>query len=133
MVNNMAQDVGYLVSLNDEYLYSYANGGMYAPLRFTKKSIDKIEQALQTQAPYDSSCIKSMSIAFGGGRFILDTEFNSIQKCMNNLSTPMSLRTKTEMCTRHLCYGKCTDEFMQTIVAKNLLPETYPYNNQKQK
>ena len=121
----MANDVGYLVSLNDEYLYSCVNGGMYAPLRFTKESVDKIEQALVMRTPNDSSCIKSISIAFDGGRFVLGTEFNSIQKCMKNLSTPMSLRTKTEMCTRHLCTGKCCDEFMYDVVAKNLLPELY--------
>lgn len=126
----MANDVGYLVSLNDEYLYSCVNGGMYAPLRFTKESVDRVEQALATRAPDDASCIKKMSIEFGGGRFVLDTEFNSAHKCMKNLSTPLSLRTKTEMCARHLCTGKCCDEFMRDVVAKNLLPELY---NTKQK
>jgi len=126
----MANDIEYLVSLNNEYLYSCVNGSIYAPLRFTQDSVDKIEQALATRVPNSTSCIKKMSLVSSDGRFVLDTEFNTKHKCMQNLSTPLSMRTKTEMCTRHLCTGKCCDEFMHDIVAKNLLPELY---NTKQK
>lgn len=128
----MAHDVGHLISLNGEYLYLSAdNGAMYAPLRITEKSTKKIQQAIvATKTTPNNSCIKTISAGWCNGKFVLATEFNETTKCTVALSTPPSHKTKTEICFKKLCNGKCTDNFMQTIVAKNILPELY---NTKQK
>ena len=125
MVNSMTNNVGMLISLNDEYLYSYANGGMYAPLRIDQDAVSVVEQALNDNQPGADSCIKVITPTWNGGRFVLQTEFNDTTKCTTALSSTTSHRTKNEICFKQLCNGKCTDEFMRNVVAKKILPDLY--------
>ena len=120
----MAKSFGHLISLNNEYLYSAAHGEMYAPLRVNERVIQKIQKELKTEKPDDKSCIATMDGVWRDGKFILATEFSKKAKCASGLIN-VSCQTKTELCFRQLCNGKCTDEFMRNVVAKNILPELY--------
>lgn len=125
MVNKMTNKIGCLISLNGEYLYSSAHGDMYAPLRVNKNVIQKIQNTIETQKPLRDSCVKTIGIVQNGDRFVLDTVFNNRTICTKDLFTTPSHQTKTEMCYKHLCNGKCTDDFMRNVVAKYILPELY--------
>lgn len=130
MVNRMAKNTMHLVSLNGEYLFSAAHGGMYAPLRTNEHSAKKIQKALETKTPDKKSCIKKLAAIWCDGKFMISAEFMPFTKCTASLLNTPSCQTKAEMCSRNLCNGKCTDKFMRDIVAKNILPELY---NTKQK
>ena len=130
MVNNMAKSIGHLISLNGEYLYSPAHHSMYAPLRINDRIAQKIQKGFETKQPDEKSCIKTIAATWCDGRFLLATEFNQTTKCTATLLTTPSRQTKTEVCFRNLCNGRCTDDFMRNVLAKNILPELY---NTKQK
>ena len=125
MVNNMAKNVGYLISLNNEYLYSSAHGGMYAPLRVNEHAVQRVQRGLIARKIPADSCVAKITANQDGGKFILATEFNTTTKCTDKLSYPPSPQTKTEMCFKCLCNGKCTDKFMRDAIAKKILPELY--------
>ncbi len=129
-MNKMAKNVGHLISLNGEYLYSAAHGAMFAPLRINDRVAKQVQTALNSTQPDENSCIKTMKPIWCDGRFMLATEFTPVTKCTATLLSLPSHLTKTEMCYKCLCNGNCTDDFMRNVVAKNILPELY---NQKQK
>jgi hypothetical protein len=124
MVNKMAKNIGYLISLNDEYLYSAAHGEMYAPLRVNERAVQKLQRAMEANTPDDKSCIRTIAGIWYNGKFMLATEFRDITKCTANLRNPSHL-AKTELCYKTLCNGKCRDAFMRTNVAQYILPELY--------
>ena len=123
------KNVGYLISLNNEYLYSAAHGGMYAPLRINEHTTQRVQRALVARKIPADSCIAKISAdsygVDGGGKFVLAIEFNTTTKCTETLSRTPSPQTKTEMCFKCLCNGKCTDKFMRDAIAKKILPELY--------
>ena len=121
----MANSIGYLISLNGEYLFSSAHGGMYAPLNVNDRVAQQIQTDLGKNNPDPESCVKKMAITWHNGKFMLDVEFNEKTKCTGELTSTPSHQTKTEMCFKCLCNGKCTDTFMHNVVAKNVLPELY--------
>ncbi len=126
----MAKNIGHLISLNDEYLYSAAHGGMYAPLRVNERAIQKLQHAMGKNTPDEKSCIRTIAGIWYNGKFMLATEFRDTTKCTASMTSAPSHQTKAELCYKSLCNGKCTDGFMCNVVAKNILPELY---NQKQK
>lgn len=131
MVNKMTNDVGNLIALNDEYLYlsSATHDAMFAPLRPDSAVLKKITHNLSAHKPDPTSCISAICGDFVGGKYQLATEFRETTKCTTTLKNPSNW-TKTELCYKQLCNGKCTDEFMQKNIAKYILPELY---NSKQR
>ena len=125
MVNSMIKNVGYLISLNNEYLYSSAHGGMYAPLRINEHTVKRVQRALAARKMPTDSCVAKITANLSDKKFVLETEFNTTTKCTDNLSGNPSPQTKTEMCFKCLCNGKCTDKFMRDAIAKKILPELY--------
>ncbi len=119
------KNIGHLISLNDEYLYSAAHGGMYAPLRVSEHAVQKLQDALKQHTPNEKSCIHTIAGIWYNGKFMLATEFHPRTKCTVSLLFAPSHQTRTEMCYKHLCNGKCTDDFMRNVVAKYILPELY--------
>ena len=128
MVNKMAKSIGHLITMNDEYLYSAAHGEMYSPLRVHDTTIQKLQDTLETERPDTQSCINEIYGVWYNGKFMLATKFNESTKCTCDIRKPSHF-TKTEMCYKNLCNGKCRDAFMQKL-AKNILPELYK-NKQK--
>ena len=123
------KNIGHLITLNDEYLYLAAHGEMYAPLRINERAVKKIQDATARNKPDAKSCIREIGGIWYNGKFMLATEFRETTKCTAALKNPSRL-TKTEMCYKNLCNGKCTDEFMQKNIAKYILPKLY---NSKQR
>ena len=123
------KNIGHLISLNDEYLYSVAHDAMYAPLRVNERAVQKLQRAMEANTPDEKSCIRTIAGIWYNGKFMLATEFRDTTKCTVSIKNP-SRMTKTEMCYNKLCRGNCTDEFMRNTVAKRILPELY---NTKQK
>ena len=115
--------------INDEYLYSTAHGDMCAPLRVNEHVAKKLQNALASKSSDTKSCIRKIDAIWCDGKFMLGVEFNRSTKCTTGLKNPSS-HSKTEMCFKRLCNGRCTDDFMRNVVAKNILPELY---NTKQK
>ena len=126
----MPKNKGNLISLNDEYMYSSAHGGMYAPLRINEQIAKNVQHAIALTTPPHESCIQTMSIIWQDGKFRLVADFYPNTKCTDELQKPISHQRKTEICLKKLCNGQCNDEFMRNIIAQNILPELY---NNKQK
>ena len=118
------KDHEHLISLNGKYLSSYENGEMYAPLRVTTTTAKKIEKEILSSGSPDCSCVYMIASVWDGGKFMLGTEYKNTTKCTSGLKSPTP-RTKTDMCAKNLCTGKCRDEFMRNVVAKHILPELY--------
>ena len=114
----------YLISLNGQYLSSYMNGAKYAPLRVPENVAKQIKQEIESHGTPDDSCIYEIASTWDGGKFIINSEFKTVTKCTAGFDRPTS-RTKTDMCAKNLCTGKCRDEFMCNVVAKHILPELY--------
>ena len=129
MVNKMSKNNELLISLNGEYLSSYENGAKYAPLHVTAATAKKIEDEIVFNGAPECSCVYAIASIWEAGKFMLCTEFKKTTKCTSGLKSPTS-RTKTDMCAKHLCTGKCRDDFMRNVVAKNILPDLYK-DNQK--
>jgi hypothetical protein len=132
MVNKMADNIKYpyLVSLNGEYLYVATDDAVCPPLRMNRYATYQVQESLKSNRPDANSCIKSLFPMWGDGKLVLATDFNPTIKCLAGTSDKFSHQTKTEICYKCLCNGKCTDDFMRNTVARHILPKLY---NDKQK
>ena len=125
MVNNMAKNIGHLISLNGEYMYSAAHGEMYAPLRVNEHNAQKLQKALETKKPDEKSCVQTIATTWCDGKFMIGVSFKKSIKCPVNFTRDPSPQAKSEVCSRNMCNGRCIDTFMRNVVAKNILPELY--------
>lgn len=124
----MINKKSHLILLNNEYLFSAAHGDIFAPLCINESAICGICDALQNHPLPKTSCIKTVDCVRENGNIVLKITYHSATKCNN--SATLSQQSNTEVCSRRLCNGKCTDDFMRNVVAKQMLPELY---NTKQK
>ena len=125
----MPENTARLISLNGEYIFLSVDNTKYAPLRVNEHVAEQIQTNIKLRKPESDSCIQSISSESCDNKVILTTSFRATTKCTSCLYNP-STRTKSEMCLRKLCNGKCTDNFMRNTVGKHIFPDLY---NTKQK
>jgi len=120
----MAKKTDGLILLNDETVFMPQHQRVRLPVRINEDTARRIVKTLKSEQPDAFSCINTITAEWTDGKLIINTTYNPRTKCKSSLYT-RTRSIRTSICIEKMCGGKCVDNYVCDIIAKNILPDLY--------